>query len=79
MKWRVWITGYPGSYTEIEEGAFKGVSNAEAAMRYAAPTFKAQHTGEIVEINAFRVDLDDSVIHRKFVRLSSGGGFEIAQ
>ena len=47
-RWRVWITGYEGSYSEVE------AEDARAAMAKGAKEQRASHHGEIVEIKAAR-------------------------
>jgi len=75
--WRVWITGYPGSVVEIEEGV---PMSAITAMAWAARELKAHHHGEIIEMNASSFDLADgtySPITQRFVRISRNGSLEL--
>jgi len=75
--WRVWITGYPGSVVEIEEGV---PMSAITAMAWAARALKAHHHGEIIEMNACSFNEADetfSSITSKHVRIFRGGALEL--
>ncbi len=70
MKWKVWITGYEGSASDID------ADNAEIAMKLGAKEQRASHTGEIVEINACAVFNRLNVLYRKLARISRDGRIE---
>lgn len=69
--WRVWITAYPDSYSDVE------ASSASQAMSLGALEQKAAHRGEVVEINARPVGEPTGATHRNHVRLGRGGRMEI--
>ena len=46
QRWRVWITGYRGSYSDVMASSYK------EAMQLGAREQKASHHGETVELNA---------------------------
>jgi hypothetical protein len=67
MKWRVWITGYPGSYSTVE------AESSIEAMKLGAVEQRGAHHGEIVEINA-RPDWDRiRLVYSKSVRIVAPG------
>lgn len=70
MKWRVWITGYPGSYSIVE------AENSATAMRLGAAEQKASHHGEFVEINAVPELERTTLHHRRIVRIARDGHIE---
>lgn len=71
--WRVWITAYPDSYSDVE------ASSASQAMNMGALEQKAAHHGEVVEINARPVGEPTGATHSHHVRLGRGGRMEIVR
>jgi hypothetical protein len=65
VNWRVWITGYPNCGVNVN------ANGIDEALRKGAATQKAQHTGEVVEINVQR--RLSTIVYRYFVRLYADG------
>lgn len=76
MKWRVWVTGYPDLYVEIEEGAMS--MSPITAMAWAAREFKAHWNGETIEINARSgTNTERSITTTRFVQIDSIGNLQV--
>lgn len=71
MRWRVWITGYEGSYSLVE------ADTMVEAMTKGAKEQKASHTGEVYEINAVPETEDARRgLRRRLVRITQNGGIQ---